>query len=111
MLLQAEERLVQGDRLRERAEQPSLSQPASSATVSLDTSRATSRSVEVRLVKLRQDITHYRASSVEDKQEAPEGDSADPDWEENEEEDGKDEVGDDDPEYDPEKRERGKKNI
>ena len=109
--MQAEERLVQGDRLRERAEQPSLSQPPSSATVSLDTSRATSRSVEVRLVKLRQDITHYRASSLEDKQEAQEGDSADPDWEENEEEDGKDEVGDDDPEYDPEKRERGKKNI
>ena len=108
--MQAEERLVQGDRLRERAEQPSLSQPPSSATVSLDTSRATSRSVEVRLVKLRQDIHHYRSSSVEHTQEA-DGDSADPDWEENEEEDGKDEVGDDDPEYDPEKRERGKKNI
>ena len=102
---------MQGDRLRDRAaavEPPSLSQPPSSATVSLDTSRATSRSVEVRLVKLRQDIHHYRSSSVEHTQEA-DGDSADPDWEENEEEDGKDEVGDDDPEYDPEKRERGGK--
>ena len=47
---------------------------------------------------------------MEHTQEA-DGDSADPDWEDNEEEDGKDEVGDDDPEYDPEKRERGKKNI
>ena len=102
--------MVQGDRLRDRPEPASLSQqpPLSSATVSLDTSRATSRSVEVRLVKLRQDIHHYRSSSVEHTQEA-DGDSADPDWEENEEEDGKDEVGDDDPEYDPEKRERGKK--
>ena len=102
--------MVQGDRLRDRPEPASLSQqpPLSSATVSLDTSRATSRSVEVRLVKLRQDIHHYRSSSVEHTQEA-DGDSADPDWEDNEEEDGKDEVGDDDPEYDPEKRERGKK--
>ena len=107
---------MQGDRLRDRQSDPpslSVSQPPhcqSSATVSLDTSRATSRSVEVRLVKLRQDIHHYRSSSVEHTQEA-DGDSADPDWEDNEEEDGKDEVGDDDPEYDPEKRERGKKNI
>ena len=105
--------MVQGARARDRAEQPSqpsLSQPPSSATVSLDTSRATSRSVEVRLVKLRSDIHHYRSSSVEETQEA-EGDSADPDWEDNEEEDVKDEVGDDDPEYDPEKRDKGKKNI
>lgn len=111
--LEAEERVVQGDRLRDRAEPPSLTSavpPPSSATVSLDTSRATSRSVEVRLVKLRQDIHHYRSSSVEHTQEA-DGDSADPDWEENEEEDPKDEVGDDDPEYDPEKRERGKKTV
>ena len=105
--------MVQGDRARDRAEQPSqpsLSQPPSSATVSLDTSRATSRSVEVRLVKLRSDIQHYRSSSVEEAQEEA-GDSADPDWEDNEEEDAKDEVGDDDPEYDPEKRERGKKSV
>ena len=103
---------MQGDRARDRAEQSSLSQPLSqsSATVSLDTSRATSRSVEVRLVKLRSDIQHYRSSSLEETQEV-EGDSADPDWEDNEEEDPKDEVGDDDPEYDPEKREKGKKNI
>ena len=101
---------MQGDRLRHRAEPPSLAQPPSSATVSLDTSRATSRSVEVRLVKLRQDIHHYRSSSVEHTQEA-DGDSADPDWEDNEEEDGKDEVGDDDPEYDPEKRDKGKKTV
>ena len=109
--------MVQGDRLRDRPEPPSLSQqpPLSSATVSLDTSRATSRSVEVRLVKLRQDILHYRSSSVEPNTQEAEGDGdsadADPDWEENEEEDGKDEVGDDDPEYDPEKRERGKKTV
>ena len=107
---------MQGDRLRDRqSEAPSLSvsQPPhcqSSATVSLDTSRATSRSVEVRLVKLRSDIQHYRSSSVEEAQEEA-GDSADPDWEDNEEEDAKDEVGDDDPEYDPEKRERGKKSV
>ena len=105
---------MQGDRLRDRAaavEPPSLSQPPSSATVSLDTSRATSRSVEVRLVKLRQDILHYRSSSVEHNTQEADGDSADPDWEENEEEDGKDEVGDDDPEYDPEKRDKGKKTV
>merc|ERR1719415_369427 len=88
--LEAEERVVQGDRLRDRQSDPpslSVSQPPhcqSSATVSLDTSRATSRSVEVRLVKLRQDIHHYRSSSVEHTQEA-DGDSADPDWEDNEE--------------------------
>ena len=101
---------MQGDKVRDRPDQPSLSQPPSSATVSLDTSRATSRSVEVRLVKLRSDIQHYRSSSVEEAQEEA-GDSADPDWEDNEEEDAKDEVGDDDPEYDPEKRERGKKSV
>ena len=101
---------MQGDKVRDRQDQPSLSQPPSSATVSLDTSRATSRSVEVRLVKLRSDIQHYRSSSVEEAQEEA-GDSADPDWEDNEEEDTKDEVGDDDPEYDPEKRERGKKSV
>ena len=77
---------------------------------SMESSRATSRSVEVRLVKLRSDIQHYRSSSVEEAQEEA-GDSADPDWEDNEEEDAKDEVGDDDPEYDPEKRERGKKSV
>ena len=101
---------MQGDKVRERQDQPSLSLPpsSSSAPLSLQTSRATSRSVEVRLVKLRSDIHHYRSSSVEETQEA-EGDSADPDWEENEEEDAKDEVADDDPEYDPEKRDKGKK--
>jgi len=72
----------------ERLMLPPSSQPPSqsSATVSAETSRATSRS-----------------SSVEGGE-----DSADPDWEEGEE-DGKEEL--DDPEYDPERRERGKKPL
>ena len=85
---------------------------------SMDTSRATSRSVEVRLVKLRSDSQHSRSSSidevVEEGQEAelPEDNNTDPDWEENdEEEDIKEDVGDDDPEYDPEKRDKNKKNT
>merc|ERR1719318_2074413 len=69
---------------------PPSSQPPSqsSATVSAETSRATSRS-----------------SSVEAGE-----DSADPDWEEGEE-DVKEELADDDPEYDPDRRERGKKPL
>jgi len=67
---------------------PPSSQPPSqsSATVSAETSRATSRS-----------------SSMEAGE-----DSADPDWEEGEE-DTKEEL--DDPEYDPDRRERGKKPL
>ena len=38
-------------------------------------------------------------------EEAPGEDSADPDWDE-EADDGKDEAGDDDPEYDPDARQR-----
>ena len=94
---------MQGDKVRDRVDQPSLSQPPSSATVSLDTSRATSRSVEVRLVRLKSDSEHYRSSSIEDRDQEQAG--TDPDWEDNEEEDVKEDLGDDDPEYDPEKRE------
>ena len=74
----------------------------SSATVSAATSRASSRSntgCHPGLI-----IFPPRTSSVE---EAPGEDSADPDWDE-EADDGKDEAGDDDPEYDPDARQRPK---
>ena len=86
---------------------------------SMESSRATSRSVEVRLVKLRSDSQHSRSSSIDEvaeegqEVEHPEDNNTDPDWEENdeEEEDVKEDVGDDDPEYDPEKRDKTKKNT
>ena len=85
-------------------------------TVSMESSRATSRSVEVRLVKLKSDDGHYRSSSVCEETEADtverdttedgDRDSADPDWDEEEET----REGDDDPEYDPEATDKAKKN-
>ena len=89
---------MQGDKVRDRPDQPSLSQPPSSATVSLDTSRATSRSVEVRLVKLKSESQLYRSDSIE---EEVEGITPDNEWDTDNEDTIKDEVADDDPEYEP----------
>ena len=85
---------------------PSSQVPSqSSATVSAETSRATSRSVEITLVRVWSGFHLCRSSSVEGGE-----DSGDPDWEEGEE-DVKEELADDDPEYDPDRRERGKKPL
>ena len=106
---------------RERRGIAHVSPVTSSVTRDTVESRAASRSVEVRLVKLKSEDEHYRSSSVEDDHEDdtedredtaeeadPGADSADPDWEDNEEEEK--EVGDDDPEYDPESADNSKKN-
>ena len=79
---------------------------------SVESSRATSRSVEVRLVKLRSESVHSRSSSLcldtELEPQASEPGLGDPDWVEDnddtEEDQVKDEAGadEDDPEYDPE---------
>ena len=80
---------------------------------SVESSRATSRSVEVRLVKLRTESVHSRSSSLclepPDQEPASEPPGlVDPDWvedhEDTEEDEVKDEAGadEDDPEYDPE---------
>ena len=80
---------------------------------SVESSRATSRSVEVRLVKLRTESVHSRSSSIcleppdQESASEPQG-LVDPDWaedhEDTEEDEVKDEAGadEDDPEYDPE---------
>ena len=80
---------------------------------SVESSRATSRSVEVRLVKLRSESVHSRSSSLcleppdQEPASEPQG-LVDPDWvednEDTEEDEVKDEAGadEDDPEYDPE---------
>lgn len=79
---------------------------------SVESSRATSRSVEVRLVKLRSESVHSRSSSLcldtPEQEPASEPGLVDPDWVEDnddtEEDEVKDEAGadEDDPEYDPE---------
>ena len=79
---------------------------------SVESSRATSRSVEVRLVKLRSESVHSRSSSLcldtPEQEPASEPGLVDPDWVEDnddtEEDEVKDETGadEDDPEYDPE---------
>ena len=80
---------------------------------SVESSRATSRSVEVRLVKLRSESVHSRSSSLcldtpEQEPASSEPGLVDPDWVEDnddtEEDEVKDEAGadEDDPEYDPE---------
>ena len=79
---------------------------------SVESSRATSRSVEVRLVKLRSESVHSRSSSLcldtHEQEPASETGLVDPDWVEDnddtEEDEVKDEAGgdEDDPEYDPE---------
>ena len=79
---------------------------------SVESSRATSRSVEVRLVKLRSESVHSRSSSLcldtPEQEPASEPGLVDPDWVEDNEDTEEDEVKDgagadeDDPEYDPE---------
>ena len=83
---------------------PSILTAQSSATVSAETSRATSRSVEVRLKRIKLGL-NSRSSSIEAAE-----DSGDPDWDETE--DVREVEQDDDPEYDPESgRDKGKKPI
>ena len=76
----------------------------SSATVSAETSRASSRLDFWPPLEFVQfvSISWLRASSVE---ERPGEDSADPDWDEEVDDAGK-ERGDDDPEYDPEAKQK-----
>ena len=66
-----------------------------------------SRSVEVRLVKLRSESTSYRSESTEETGETGQDDWEESDNEEDEDiEEVKDDVADDDPEYDPEQQEK-----
>ena len=79
---------------------------------SVESSRATSRSVEVRLVKLRSESVHSRSSSLcldnPEQEPASEPGLVDPDWAEDNDDTEEDEVreeagvDEDDPEYDPE---------
>ena len=77
-------------------EQPN--QTSSTSCQSRTTSRSRSRSVEVRLVKLKSESQLYRSDSIE---EEVEGHTPDNEWDTDNEDTIKDEVADDDPEYEP----------
>jgi len=77
-------------------EQPN--QTSSTSCQSRTTSRSRSRSVEVRLVKLKSESQLYRSDSIE---EEVEGITPDNEWDTDNEDAIKDEVADDDPEYEP----------
>jgi len=82
----------------ENVDHPSNSCQPSSRT----NSRSRSRSVEVRLVKLKSESQLYRSDSIEEEVEGHM--RPDNEWESDNEDNIKDEVADDDPEYEPQQR-------